>query len=87
MPDRFSAHATGLEAPAQHGFAVTPDDITDLIETTRALFIGGRGTLAVTMASGATVSFQGVQAGSLLAIRVQRVHATGTSASQIVGMV
>jgi len=87
MPDRFAQHAASLDAPAQHGFAVIPNDSADLIETTRALYVGAGGNLSVLMASGATLSFAGVQAGSILAIRVQRVRATDTTAGQIVGLV
>lgn len=66
--------------------AVTPSDTTDLTITTRYLFVGGAGTLTVDMSNGATVLFTGVLAGSVLPIRVNRVRATGTTATNIVAL-
>ena len=87
MPDRFQNHAGGLEAPASHAFAVTPSDAADLPETVRALYVGGAGALSVVMASGAEVVFANLAAASILPVRASRVKATGTSATQIVGLV
>jgi hypothetical protein len=87
MQDRFAGYASSLEGPAGHGFAVTPNDGTDLSEVTRALYVGVGGTVAVTLQSGAELVLQGVAAGTLLPLRAQRVKATGTSASAIVGLV
>jgi hypothetical protein len=87
MSDRFSSHAPTLTGPASSGFAVTPDDTLPLPETTRALFIGAGGSLTVEMASGVILSFDAVQDGALLPLRVSRVRATGTTASHILGLV
>jgi hypothetical protein len=86
MADRFPTRAGSVSAPAKHAFAVTPSDSTDLAQETRALYVGSSGNLAVIMASGETVTFAGVAAGSLLPIRVDRVKATGTTASDILGV-
>lgn len=87
MSDRFSSHAPSLTGPASSGFAITPDDTQPLFETTRALFIGIGGNLAVEMASGAVVSFAPVSDGTLLPLRVVRVLATGTTAQAIIGLI
>ena len=87
MPDRYKDHASGLEGPATHAFSVTPNDDTDLTETTRALYIGSAGSLRVTLLSGAEVTLANVAAGSVLPIRVSRVKATSTTATSIVGLV
>lgn len=87
MPiDRYSNHTQALDAPATHGFAITPDDGTDLSEITRAVYVGSSGSLAVTFTSGAELVMPNVPAGSLLPLRLQRVRATGTSATNIVGL-
>lgn len=87
MTDRFASRAQSLEGPANHGFAVTPSDVTPLAETCRALYIGVAGNIAVTMNSGASLSFIGIGAGTVLPVRVSAVLATGTTASNIVALV
>lgn len=87
MPDRFSAHASSIEAPASHAFAITPDDATDLVEVTRALYVGSAGNLTVTALSGATLTFSNVPAGSIMPLRVSRVRAGGTTAGALIGLV
>ena len=72
------------DGPAANAVAVTPSDSVDLAYVTRALYVGGAGDVSVQM--GATVSFIGVQAGSVLPIRVSRVNAAGTTATGIVAL-
>jgi hypothetical protein len=87
MTDRFADTFPGLDAPASHGFAITPDDESDLYETTRALYVGGTGDIAVILASGAALVFTNIAGGTILPLRTRRVQATGTSATGIVGLV
>lgn len=86
MPDRFAALSAGLDSPASHGFAVTPSDSTDVPDVTRAIFVGGGGAVQVVLASGAELAFAGVAGGTILPIRVQRIKATGTTATLLVGL-
>lgn len=86
MTDRFADFSAGLESPASHGFAITPNDGLDFAETTRALYIGGPGAVAVIMGSGAELIFQGLPAGAILPVRARRLKATGTTATAIVGL-
>ncbi len=87
MSDRFSSHAPSLTGPASSGFAVTPNDDADLGEATRALFVGTGGMLTVTMVSGAILTFDAVADSALLPLRVSRIHQTGTTAGNIIGLV
>ena len=78
-------------APAVDAEAVTPSDGTDLVATSRALWIGGAGAISVVMAGsrgnpGATILLSGIAAGTLLPIAVNRVRATGTTATLIVSL-
>lgn len=74
-----------LSSPALGAAAVTPSDSTD-ITTTRGVYVGGAGNLAVTMANGSTATFVGIPAGSILSIRVKRIHSTSTTATNIVAL-
>lgn len=76
----FSSRDT---APGQDALAVTPSD-TGAISQCRALYVGGAGNLRVTTARGTDLVFNGVPAGMLLPISVQRVWATNTTATNIV---
>jgi hypothetical protein len=79
--------ALRASAPAQAAAAVTPNDGVDLPGgLTIALYVGGVGTLRVTMADGVVANFAAVPAGTTLEIQVTRVHATGTTATSIVAL-
>jgi hypothetical protein len=84
--DDFSAFQVGLRDPGVHAATVTPDDNTDLGHVTRALYVGGAGAVAVIMNGGESVTFSGVTAGTFLPLRVNRVKATGTTATNIVAI-
>jgi hypothetical protein len=87
MQDRFQYHASALEGPATHAFAVTPHDTNDLPETTRAIFVGGTGSVCLVLVSGAEITLANVASSSIIPVRATRLKATGTTATQIVGMV
>ena len=87
MPDRFADRSPSTDGPAFHGFAITANDGADLAEVTRALYVGTAGAVHVLMASGADMTFANVAAGTVLPIRAQRVLATGTTATLVLGLV
>lgn len=84
--DEYEGFTHGLEAPAKDGFHITPDDGVDLTKVTRALHVGTAGAVRVTLLSGAVVTFVGVNSGAVLPIRASRVHATGTTAGDLVAL-
>jgi len=88
-PDDFGVH-NGLEAlsmPATKAIAITPSDSVDLAFATRAIYVGGNGNLRVDMQDGgAAVTFVGLVAGQVLPLRVSRIYATGTTATNLVGL-
>lgn len=87
MADAIENFSAGPDSPAWTAAAVTPSDSVDLTRTaTRALYIGGAGNVVVVMSGGGTVTFTGVLAGTILPIRVDRVNATSTTATNIVAM-
>lgn len=72
--------------PADNAAAVTPNDSTDLTNTARALYVGTGGDVKVTTAGNDTVTFNDVQGGSILPVRIKRVFSTGTTASNMVAI-
>lgn len=75
------------DLPANDAFAITPHDTNDLAQTTRGIYIGGAGAVAVITQAGTTVTFSGAAAGSVIPVSVSRVLSTGTTATNLVGLV
>lgn len=86
MADKFQHFASVLDSPSTDGFAVTPDDNTDVEFITRYLYIGGAGDVSLVTKGGSTLTFSGLTAGTLLPVRVSRVMATGTTATNILAL-
>lgn len=76
-------HAT--LATAGHAFAVTTDDANDLAAYAEALYVGVTGDVKVDTANGETVTFKAHPVGYLLC-SVRRVYASGTTATNILGL-
>lgn len=73
-------------ASYRHGAAVTPHDTNELTYATKALFVGGTGTLTVVMLGGETVLFTSPLAGQIIHVRCKIVKTTGTTATNIVAL-
>lgn len=86
MTDDYEDFTHGLESPARDGFEIVPNDTADLSKVTRAVHVGTGGALRVTLISGAEVTLAGLSAGTLVPIRAERVHATGTTAGDLVAL-
>lgn len=78
-----SAYANSFSA--EKGFDVTPSD-TAVQPPHRGLWVGDGGHLVVEMRKGGTVTYRNIASGSSLGIRARIIFATGTTASNIVGM-
>jgi hypothetical protein len=73
--------------PASNGFAITPMDNVLLTANPRGIYVGGTGDLTVVLAQDQQqVLFKAVPTGSLLPIAVCCVMATGTTATNLVGV-
>jgi hypothetical protein len=87
MADKYSHYQGGLTTPCEHAAAVTPHDTTALTQTTRALWVGGAGDVAVKLTDDSTaVTLAGVAAGTLIPVRAALVMSTNTTASSIVAL-
>lgn len=89
MPkDNFQSSSDSLIAPANNAFEIAPHDAQELSAVTKALYIGTGGDVIVRLLEGTNdVTFRNLQDGSILDIRAVAVRATGTTASDIVGLV
>jgi hypothetical protein len=85
MPDEFQGYQPGLTSPARRWFEITKDDDNDLATVPRSLWVGGAGTLVIRGDDGVEASFT-VAAGSILPFRAVRVMDTGTTATEIRGL-
>ena len=81
MSAQFGSFATGLESPFASVAAVTPG--APLPAPARGLYIGGAGDVVVVTVTGATATFVGVPAGTLLPVLAASVD-VGTDATNIV---
>lgn len=71
----------------QDAFAVTPSDTVAFTQQhARALYVGVTGDVTLVTLSGGVVTFTAVPAGSIIPVQCQRVNATATTATNIVGI-
>jgi hypothetical protein len=78
--------STTPDSCAVNCIAITPAD-SDLVQPVRALYIGGSGNLRISDTGGGAVTFSNVPAGVILPVMAKRVWSTGTTASNIVGLI
>lgn len=85
--DPFVSTLDSPIAPAQNCFAVTPHDTTTLPLVTKSIYIGLGGDLALLPLRGDTVViFRNLPDGMILDVRARTILASGTTASDIVGL-
>jgi len=85
--DPFRKTADSPIAPAEACFAIVPNDSADFAQATKARYVGLTSDIAVVPFQGdAPILFANVAGGSILPVRARAVHATGTTADQIVGL-
>lgn len=73
--------------PFVKGAAITTSDTVNLTtRPCRGIYVGGAGNMVVVMADGVAITLTGVTAGTIYALRAQRVNATGTTATNLVAL-
>lgn len=83
--DAFASNAKGLDAPYDLAEAITPHDTNELAWVTRAIYVGGAGNITCTVGK-TNVTFTAVPVGTVLRVRSPKVLATGTTATNLVGL-
>lgn len=77
---------SNVSDPAAFASAIVPADGTNLSSPTRGIYVGVTGNLTVRMFRGQnTITFLNVPVG-ILPIQVDRVLATGTTATQLIAL-
>jgi len=85
--DSFKNAADSLISPAKDAFRITPHDQDNLPTVAKAVYVGTGGDIVLRAVDSALdVRFANVAAGAILPIRVLAVRLTGTTASDIVGL-
>ncbi len=85
MADAFKDYRRTLDGPADNAVLLTTSNTVDLVNVARSLYIGVSGDVKVITTGGDTVVFTAVPVG-ILPVRVTRVFATLTTATNIVAL-
>jgi len=87
MADPFASFGPAPALPARQAAAVVPADGADLPTAAKALYVGVAGDVVAELAGnpGTAVTFKAHPVGYLMA-RVSRVHATGTTATNLLAL-
>lgn len=78
------------DKPGMSSFAITPSDTDQLATGARLIYVGVAGDIKLSCledpASHAGVVFKAVPAGTLLRVTARQVYASGTTATNLVGL-
>ena len=84
--DKFARFPSTTTGPASDSFTIVPSDTVDFDWMARTIYVGTGGDVTAVMLSGKVQLFKNVPSGGLLPIRVSRINATGTTATDMVGL-
>lgn len=80
MPDYFKSEPVGLDSPFTRHFAITPSNTADMEDRPRAIRCDVAGTASLVDEAGTALTYN-LAAGEIIAGRIVRVNATGTTAT------
>lgn len=72
---------------ADDAFTIVPSDSVNFTTPARAIYSGAGGDITLVTPGGTTILFSAVPAGMILPVKATRVNATGTIATNLVGIV
>lgn len=84
--DNFLTQTDALFAPSRNPTAIVPSDTIDLPDTPKGIYVGTGGDVRLQgVGSSASVTYKNLPNASYIAVRAQRVFATGTTATDLIG--
>ena len=86
MVDKFQNIPVASNSPATNGFPIVPNDLVDFPQACRGIYIGGGGIISLITVKGDELIFKNTVAGTILPVRAARVKATGTTATDMIGL-
>lgn len=87
MADRFETFSDSASLPARDAFTIMPHATNPIEPLPKAIFVGTGGQITLRAAdSTGDVVLTNVASGTILDIRARFVRATGTTATDIVGL-
>jgi hypothetical protein len=72
--------------PAERGFYITISGTQTLEHATRGLYVGAQGSVNVVTAGGDSLIFTDLAGGVIHPLRIRQVVASGTTATNIIGV-
>ncbi|MFF0949385.1 hypothetical protein ACFYE9_17435 [Rhizobium leguminosarum] len=84
MIDPFEQYARPHPGTFDNALAITPDNDNDLSVAPSLIWLGTPGDVRITAMNGETVTLKNPNLLPFLFARAKRIHATGTTASDIV---
>lgn len=85
-PNHGSIQAADKTMPGYSGFVITPHDTNILPSIVRGIYVGVTGHVTLVDPEGNTVLFKNATQGTILPFRAKQVKATGTTATDLVGI-
>lgn len=87
-PDRYPNRTGGVTDPPSSLYEITPSDTELLDPYVRGMYVGVGGDVTVTgVGDTDSVTYLNVPQGATLIGRFKKVHATGTTATNLIGLV
>jgi len=88
MPQDFFSSVDSVTSPSRDWFDIAPSDNSDLSFVPKAIYVGTGGDIVVTSSrTNSEVVFRNVPSGAILDIRPASVKETGTTATDLVGLI
>lgn len=88
MPQDPFSSTDSVTSPSREWFDIVPSDNADLSFIPKAIYVGTGGDLIVSSSrTNSEVVFRNVPSGSILDIRPAAIRDTGTTASDLVGLI
>ena len=88
MPQDHFSSTDSVTSPSRDWFNIAPSDSADLSFIPKAIYVGTGGDIVVSSSrTNSEVVFRNVPSGALLDIRPAAVKETGTTATDLVGLI